>query len=431
MNSPKLVRIANLILGAGGLGCMSILVTVFVRRQMHPPGTLWKYYVLSAAGLLFFSFSLRWSAANKVRLALLCTSIVFTLYAAEVILIILSATSPTLVPPDKFHVTRELIAKGIQASPVINPSAFIPSDGLNGIFPFASQANRRAVYCNESGHFTVFTSDEHGFNNPRWESNPEIVLIGDSFAEGACVDFGEDMAGQLRHSGRNALTLGGAGAGPLIELATLREYATHLKPKILLWVYYEGNDLPDLKNEETSPTLRKYLTDDNFSQNLIGRQAEIDQVLTVYIDEVSRGEGQRDRPWGKLVDALRLTALRTRWAKVASSYGSPEELAAVPPAADFNSVLQKANEQVKGWGGRMYFVYLPSYGRYARRVDENSYLHRQEVLDLVRGLNIPVIDAHQVFATHPDPLSLFPNRQLGHYTPEGYRLVAEYIRGKL
>jgi hypothetical protein len=47
---------------------------------------------------------------------------------------------------------------------------------------------------------------------------------------------------------------------------------------------------------------------------------------------------------------------------------------------------------------------------------------------LVKNLNIPVIDIHQeVFADHPDPLSLFPHRRNGHYNAKGYHEVSKGI----
>jgi len=50
------------------------------------------------------------------------------------------------------------------------------------------------------------------------------------------------------------------------------------------------------------------------------------------------------------------------------------------------------------------------------------------VLDVVKSLNIPVIDIHnEVFKNHPDPLSLFPFRQMVHYNAEGYSEVAKAI----
>ena len=47
-----------------------------------------------------------------------------------------------------------------------------------------------------------------------------------------------------------------AGNGPLIELATLKEYLPNKVNKVL-WLYYEGNDLKDLKNEMNNKILRK------------------------------------------------------------------------------------------------------------------------------------------------------------------------------
>ena len=50
------------------------------------------------------------------------------------------------------------------------------------------------------------------------------------------------------------------------------------------------------------------------------------------------------------------------------------------------------------------------------------------MIEVVKGLNIPVIDIHQeVFANHPDPLALFPFRLFGHYNADGYSEVAKAI----
>ena len=113
--------------------------------------------------------------------------------------------------------------------------------------------------------------------------------------------------------------------------------------------------------------------------------------------------------------------------------------------------MQKANHMVSGWGGKMYFVYLPSYFSYsetsysARSVREylygddiallvntdtfaNEELNREFVLHTANELEIPIIDIHkEVFVPHTDPLSLFPFRMNAHYNAEGYRLVAESI----
>ena len=77
------------------------------------------------------------------------------------------------------------------------------------------------------------------------------------------------------------------------------------------------------------------------------------------------------------------------------------------------------------WDGRMYFVYLPGFSRYSTGIED---INREFAMRTATELEIPVIDIHsEVFAQHPDPLSLFPNRRDGHYNPEGYRLVGETI----
>ncbi len=57
-----------------------------------------------------------------------------------------------------------------------------------------------------------------------------------------------------------------------------------VKPRIVLWFYYEGNDLIDLQRERRSPLLRNYLTD-GFTQSALSRQADLDHAM---VDEMPR-----------------------------------------------------------------------------------------------------------------------------------------------
>ena len=95
----------------------------------------------------------------------------------------------------------------------------------------------------------------------------------------------------------------------------------------------------------------------------------------------------------------------------------------------FNKILQQAGKMVSMWGGKMYFVYLPGFNRYSKGIEHSM---REFVLHTATELDIPIIDIHsEVFDPHPDPLSLFPFRNQGHYTADGYRLVGEAISKKL
>ena len=77
----------------------------------------------------------------------------------------------------------------------------------------------------------------------------------------------------------------------------------------------------------------------------------------------------------------------------------------------------------------MYFVYLPDFHQ---SWTGKEHINREFVLRTATELGIPIIYIHtEVFAPHPDPLSLFPFRMRNHYNAEGYRLVAEAIAKRL
>ena len=111
------------------------------------------------------------------------------------------------------------------------------------------------------------------------------VITGDSFAQGACVNPGEEIAGQIRSlTEESVINLGIGGNGLLSELAALQEYAESRKPKNVIWLYYEGNDIVDLAREKSAMLLMNYLQP-KFSQNLLHRQTEIDIRLSKYLAE--------------------------------------------------------------------------------------------------------------------------------------------------
>ena len=148
------------------------------------------------------------------------------------------------------------------------------------IFTAAGLANSLTINCNENGYYSIYQSDRFGFNNPdkEWDNKEvEFVIVGDSYAQGSCVDYPNDLASQFREiTNSNTINLGYGGNGPLIEYMTLREYTKNIQLKNIVWVFYEGNDLFDLKTELENNILLKYLTDDQFTQNLSQKQNEID-----------------------------------------------------------------------------------------------------------------------------------------------------------
>ena len=280
------------------------------------------------------------------------------------------------------------------------------------------------VVCNETGRYMVYESDEHGFNNPAGIHNAggmDVAIVGDSFAQGFCVEPGEDVAGALRDRGLSVLNAGMGGSSALLELAILREFVLAQAPSVVLWFYYEGNDLADLEAELADPFVAQYL-DPSFSQGLAMRQLEADSVLAQYINQRWRDEAREQNDPTPVLDFLKLRRVRTLL-----GYRST---AAPKPSQDFTRIMTLARDSVTQSGGTLYFVYLPTWARYALSEDED-YQSRTQTLDVLRKLNIPVIDFHESMATHADPLSLYPFRVNGHFNADGYALLAKQIARRL
>ena len=297
------------------------------------------------------------------------------------------------------------------------PNNYINSD--YSIFPLSGISNSLTVGCNENGYHRIFESDRYGFNNPdnEWnQKNIEYLLVGDSFTHGACLNRPYDISSVLRTlSKKSVLNLGQVGNGPLIEYATLREYL-NTKVKKVLWIYWEGNDLIDLKREKKNDILKKYLSDQNFNQNLRFRQNEIDNVAKKIMTKKEKDAKKEKNLNTKLVQFLKIYS--TRYLVLSGELDLASDL-------EFKTLFQLVKKKVEKNNSKLYFIYLPEIARYKNNYNNKNY---QLIKEVVTGMDIPFIDIHkEVFEKEEYPLKLFPFEMYGHYNIEGYKKVAEVI----
>ena len=79
----------------------------------------------------------------------------------------------------------------------------VPSQSLSSInfLPLSGISNSKTIACNENGYYSNYQSDRYGFNNPDINydnfTKKKVMLIGDSFVHGACVDEENTLSSQL------------------------------------------------------------------------------------------------------------------------------------------------------------------------------------------------------------------------------------------
>ncbi len=387
-------------------------------------------------------------AAGWREYALAAVAVLVTLYGAEV------ALTPRLgterIRHDgfltKLHVTSALRARGVDAYPAVYPFLFrapheLILDGRPAL-PLGGIADATTVFCNEGNQIVVYRSDERGFNNPPglWTPSIDLLLVGDSFTHGECVTTEQGIGGQLRRRWPRTVSLGMGGNGPLTELGGVVEFRPALAPRVLLWVYYEGNDLLDLRREMSDPILRRYL-DPGFSQGLDAVAREVDGALRAYVAREAPPSPPR---LDNLMSVLKLRNIRRLVRAAFAGLRQSHDMASLPPDATserppapgeedyahLEQVLERAGREMGG-PRRVVFVYLPAWERYGRPGTADP--GRRRILDAVRRLGIRSVDVDAAFLERGDPESLFmvTRDTPGHYTPEGYRIVAAAIRREL
>lgn len=88
--------------------------------------------------------------------------------------------------------------------------------------------------------------DKNGFRNSHEIREPDLVVIGDSYIEGYLTSEANLLTSILADlQGKPVANLGHAGYGPQQELVVLKRFGLPLKPKTIIWAFFEGNDFID------------------------------------------------------------------------------------------------------------------------------------------------------------------------------------------
>ena len=335
----------------------------------------------------------------------------------------------------KLEVLIEL-NKNTDAYSVIFPYFFDNKFLDNNIKPLSSISNSTTVYGNETGKYLIYKSDRYGFNNDDSvydKNNLEYLIIGDSFAHGAMVENGHDVASVLRAKGYNTITLGMGGNGPLNELASLVEYGINLKPKNIIWMYHT-NDLKDLVRELRNPILIKYLSEDNFNQNLIFKHEQIDKILKKF----HNNQINQALKYGEKLDLLSKSKkifTKDNIKKMITIYEirkilriDQSSFTKVNKITDytkksFKEIFLKACKISDKNNINFIFVNLPNFTLLSKnKIYENTFVE-----DFVKKFFIKKLDFGKFLINSDNYKDFFPLGIRGHFNKLGYLNLAEAI----
>jgi len=335
-----------------------------------------------------------------------------------------------------------------------NPGGLIVSNILkkiklgNEFYPLTNISKSTIVHCNESGIWRYFETDNHGFNNPILNvsdgGKKSLILLGDSFTEGFCVDVGNDIGNKLREQSFNVMNLGKASGGVLPAKAILREYRykDDFHPDFIVYFLYTANDLYDTNNEYNNEVFQRYLSNDHFSQNLINRQDEVDKFWKEFFSLTSTKKFLRQYPeltkFGRSTnDPIKFSNFQKSLENIANlsnlrryvrALVKPESEIVTARVEILKRSLKSLDSEVKMVHDKpkLIVVLLPTL---AEIVDDKLGYH-DEVVDVLNELDIDYISMVEKFRSQ-DFKIFFDYELSGHYNSDGYHylagVVAKYI----
>ena len=327
----------------------------------------------------------------------------------------------------KFKIYNDMKKENQDITMSVPPLSYLFSGNISedlSLFPFSGISNSQTIHCNESGYYSIYKSDRYGFNNPDSEWNKKkinLVLLGDSFVHGACVNRPYDVSSNLRNNyNLNVINLGYSSNGPLIEYATLKEY--YLKSfENIVWVFFEGNDLLDLKFEKENSLLNNYITDKNFSQSLKNKQSEIDNLNKEVILNEKKFYFKKLIKLGNIRDLIVNFNKEQKDSNISKISNIKND-----DILEFIDIILKAKEFSERNNLDFYFVYLPD----TNRILDSNYDNKiyKFIKTELESSDIKFLDLKDnIYEKNNEILEYFPFGEINHFNENGYDRMAKEI----
>jgi hypothetical protein len=280
--------------------------------------------------------------------------------------------------------------------------------------------------------------DDHGFRNPATLSRADIAFIGDSYIEAVQTPLESTLPQRVASStGLTVANLGLSGYGPQQELAVLERYALPLEPGVIVWAFYEGNDLADLQvYDELRPKIGNELPT---APRLIDRTFSKNLLSALYL----RLKSCEPSPKAQVQAGIFRDGDRRETTHYFNSLGGPLSAAEMNALTRFESIFARAHEQAVARGVRLILLFVPTKFRVYHdlvRFPEDSPGTRAEPNDLPQRLAalashhsppleiLDLTDAFRSAAALGEHVYLADD---SHWTPTGHRIAAAALEDLL
>ena len=423
----------------------SIMISRLIK---YYPYSNWSLLIIFIFGFLLIFFSVLFFLKNELSKKILISfiSILITIYFINPFLYFVTERKdiPTLrykeakkqnVFYDKrtrLDVVKDFKKQNQEVFPVIPPTGFYKRfKNKYKILPLGGISDVLTVHCNENGKWSIYKSDTYGFNNKKFfyssKNKKKILIIGDSFAQGACVKQENTLAGQLNKINIEAKSLGMDGNGPIAALATIREYAKIIEPEYIIWVLHD-NDIGDLQRELENVFLKNYLNPD-FNQNLINKKTEINVLLkNVVSKEYIKNEGKIKNFLNKCFSLFYIRKL-IGFNKLSFEKLDKEDRKKL--YKDLKKVIYLMKNESDKIDATLKIVYVPDILQFDskehNKKDSTYPINIEEIKEIIKSSNMEWLNFYEIMLDSKNPLSFYPFKLKGHFTPQGYEILAKEI----
>ena len=315
------------------------------------------------------------------------------------------------------------------------------------VIPLSGPIMSKVLSKNEDGIFKFWYTDRYGFKNPDSNYDKEIdaIVIGDGMIQATTQTNDKDIAGVLtnKHS-MNSLNFGINGISFLTYYALFKEYALNLKPKNIIFAYFESNDLTELRDEYQDKLLLSYL--DNNTQNLMKKTKISKELIDLYQAKRREFYLTNKKNFGAYKAKSEMKKIKMSdmiFFQIDYNYTILEFLKLqklrkttkfhyfTQPSFQYKkleNIFYKIKTESLNKNIKIHFLYLPSWKRFNEFYGNQfvQLMAKNKVLRLADKYFDNVIDITPVME-QMNANDFFPYGLLGHYNEKGLELIADEI----